>query len=356
MAYRTLGRTGIRVSEIGFGGYPIRDAAVIDHAIDRGINYLDTARGYRGGASEETIGKVLARRRAEVVVTTKYRWRSHVKKEQMLADIDGSLKRLRTDHVDFVLVHQVGKASDGEGVLRLDNPELHEAFDRARQAGKVRHLGCSGHDGDLMEVMEHAIESGRFDLLLMRYSFLDFPQQAELIRKAKARGIAVVAMKTLAGAKGWDVSEFRDRHGSFKLAALRWVLSNPDVSNLIVSIQSRAQVDEYASASGSPLTRGDASLLEEYAARFGSGYCRMCNGCEPACPASVRIADVLRSAMYYHDYRERAHGRAAFREIPAGGRNLAACAGCAHPCAAACEHGVDVRALLARARGTFASA
>ncbi|MFN7973146.1 MAG: aldo/keto reductase [Acidobacteriota bacterium] len=352
---RTLGKTGIVASEIGFGGFPVQDPDVVDYAIDRGITYIDTAQGYRGGDSEATIGKVMRRRRAEVTLTTKYRWKAEVTKDQMQADIDGSLRRLQTDHVDFLLVHQVGKPSDGEGIERLKNPDLFEAVEAAKKAGKVRHLGVSGHDGDLMEVMGYAIDTGLFEMCLMRYSFLDYPEQAALIKKAKEKGIAVVAMKTLAGAKGADVAAFRDRRTSFKQAALKWVLSNPDVSTLIISIGSKDQVDEYAAASGSPVTHADAALLEEYAARFGREVCRFCNACEPACPAGVKVADVLRASMYHHDYAEPALAQAAFQAIdPAGRRD--ACASCGAPCLAACGYRVDVKsevrkAMTALARG-----
>src|SRR5262245_36565135 len=180
MRQRTLGRTGLRVSEIGFGGFPVSDPDILRYAIDRGIEYIDTAHCYRGGRSEEVIGAALAGRRDKVVLTTK--WCPHhigrkPNKQVFLDMLDGSLKRLRTDHVDIVLNHEVGANSDGVGVDRLKNPEMFEAFEAARKAGKARFLGASGHDPDLMGVMHHAVDSGRFDVLLCRYSFLDYPEQ-----------------------------------------------------------------------------------------------------------------------------------------------------------------------------------
>lgn len=242
MRYRTLGRTGLRVSEIGVGGFPLDDPDVLLYAADRGINYVDTAHCYRGGASERAIGQALKTARDRFVVTTK--WCPHhigqpARKQVFLDMLDESLRRLQTDHVDVVLNHEVGRHSDGEGVERLRNEEMFAAFETAKQAGKVRFLGASGHDGDLMAVMDWAVSSGRFDVILCRYSFLDYPDQQTLIDRAAQKGVGVVAMKTLAGAKGADLDRFRDRQATFKQAALKWVLSNAKLSNLIISISSR---------------------------------------------------------------------------------------------------------------------
>src|SRR2546426_5793952 len=231
MRHRTLGRTGLKVSEIGFGGFPVGDPQIVRYAVDHGIDYIDTAHCYRGGRSEEIIGEALAGRRERVVLTTK--WCPHhvgkpATKQVFLDMLDGSLRRLRTDHVDIVLNHEVGANSDGVGVARLKNPEMFEAFEAARLAGKARFLGASGHDPDLMGVMHHAVDSGTFDVLLCRYSFLDYPEQDKLIEKANAGGVGFIAMKTLAGAKGADLDKFRDRYSTFKQAALKWVLRSEE--------------------------------------------------------------------------------------------------------------------------------
>jgi uncharacterized protein len=359
MRYRTLGRTGLRVSEVGVGAVPLSDPEVLLYAADRGMNYVDTSPCYRRGASEEAIGRALARhreRRDRFVVTTK--WCPHhfgrpARKEVFLDLLDGSLRRLRTDHVDIILNHEVGKRSDGEGYARLENPEMLEAFETAQRAGKVRFLGASGHDGDLMDVMSRAVDSGRFDVLLCRYSFLDYPDQQKLIDRAHAAGVGFVAMKTLAGAKGADLGRFRSRHTTFKQAALKWVLGNRRVSNLVISISSRDQVDEYAAASGSGLTFTERAALAEYAAVFGDQVCRFCNRCEPACPGDVRVADTLRFSMYFHEYGELERARELYAALPAGGR-ADACAACPAPCQAACDYSLPVRALLVAAHGALA--
>lgn len=356
MRYRTLGRTGLRVSEIGFGGVPIDDEDVLLYAAERGINYVDTSPCYRGGRSEEAIGRALERARERFVVATK--WCPHhfgrpARRDVFLDILDGSLRRLRTDHVDIVLNHEVGRNSDGEGFARLESPEMLEAFELAKRAGKARFLGASGHDGDLMSVMTQAVDSGNFDVLLCRYSFLDYPDQQQLIDHAHEAGVAVVAMKTLAGAKGAELGRFRGRNTTYKQAALKWVLANGKLSNLVISIASRRQVDEYVAASGVPMSLAERAALAEYAAVFGDQVCRFCNRCEPACPHGVRIADTLRFAMYSRDYGQRDLGRELYATLEPL-RTAGVCAGCPAPCAAACDYGLPVGGLMAEAHGELA--
>ncbi len=351
MARRTLGRTGLRVPEVGLGGYPIDDPDVILYALDRGINYLDTASCYRGGASETTIGKALKGRRDAFIVTTK--WCPHhigkpAKKQFFLEQLDASLIRLQTDHVDLLLNHEVGKNSDGSGLPRLQNPEMFEAWEIAHRAGKARFLGASGHDPDLMDIMRYAVESGRFDAVLCRYSFLDYPGQDALIARAAEKGVGFIAMKTLAGAKGADLDRFRDRHVTFKQAALKWVLSNRKVSNLIISINSRQQVDEYAAAAGAPLTLADRAILEEYAREFSTQVCRFEGACMEACPENVRITDILRFSMYYHEYKQENRALESYARLVASER-AAHCLHCSGFCERACAYDLPIRTLMLRA-------
>jgi predicted aldo/keto reductase-like oxidoreductase len=149
--------------EIGFGGVPIDDPDLLLYAADRGINYRHLA---LSAAPPRRRSAAFLRRRDRSVTTVVSAPARKPAKASFLDSLDGSLKRLRTDRVDVVLNHEVGRSSDGEGYARLENPEMYEAFETAKQAGKVRFLGASGHDGDLQEVMTKAVDSGRFDVLL----------------------------------------------------------------------------------------------------------------------------------------------------------------------------------------------
>ena len=348
MRYRTLGRTGLKVSEVGVGGFPVRDGDLIPYALDRGINYVDTSHCYRGGRSEEAIGAGLRGIRDQIVLATKwcpYHIGKPARKQVFIDMLDASLKRLGTDHVDILFNHQVGRHSDGEGLPRLQNPEMYEAWETVKQAGKARFLGASGHDADLMQIMHWAADSGRMDVILCRYSFLDYPEQQKLIDKCHEKGVGFIAMKTLAGARGADLDSFRDAYTNFKQAALKWVLSNAKVSNLVISMSNRRQIDEYAAASGMPMTSADYELLDRYASNFSDEVCRYCGACEAACPDNVRVPDILRFSMYEKEYRQEGRGARAYASLIVSER-AAHCAHCSGLCERACGYDLPIRTLL----------
>ena len=345
MKYRTMGRTGLKVSEVGFGGFPVENPAVLDHAIDIGINYVDTAPDYRSGRSETVIGKVMKRRRKEVVLATKWHPGPETKRQVMLDSLDESLKRLQTDHVDVIQVHSV------KDVRRVTNPELFEAFRIAKEQGKAKFLGLSSHSPTLMAVMETAISSGQFDMMLAKYNFLDYPQQPALFAKAHKAGMGVVAMKTLGGAKHADLKPFRGKEENFERAALKWVLSNPHVTNLIISIDSLKQVRNFGAASGRKLTQLDGDLLRQYAQLAGKEVCRGCEECHGACPSNVPVADVLRYSMYHDHYGQQGEARRLYGMLAA---TASACLDCPAPCESDCFHGLPVRTKMAAAHGALA--
>jgi predicted aldo/keto reductase-like oxidoreductase len=222
----------------------------------------------------------------------------------------------------------------------------------------------SGHAGHLTECLDYALDSGRFDVSLCAYNFgqdphfyqrflggFDMvarqPDLPRLIEKAKQRGIGVVVMKTLMGARLNDMRPYEGDGATFAQGAFRWVLTNRNVDGLIVSMTSRESIDEYLGASGSRTARAeDLSLLERYARINGISYCRhACDACEAACPAEVAIADVMRTRMYAVDYGDLRMACDEYAMIPS---NAAACLSCtAKPCAGACPHGLRIDALTA---------
>ena len=274
MQYRVLGsRTGLKISEVGFGGYAIDDPDLLSYASDLGINHVDTAPQYRDGASEENIGKAMKTLRNKFILTTKWHPRTDSKKEELIESLNQSLKRLKTDHVDCLLVHNVGKDNLG-GFDRLNNPEFHEAMELAKKQGKARFFGISGHQPDLMDTMGKAIDLGKFDVLLMRYNFREYKNQQQIIKKAKTAGVGVIVMKTLSGAKKEKyVQAYRKRGATLKQASLKWVLSNPDISGLIITMKNREHVWQYARVSGREFGKKDQAALDHfnhYLAEHGS--------------------------------------------------------------------------------------
>jgi predicted aldo/keto reductase-like oxidoreductase len=231
-------------------------------------------------------------------------------------------------------------------------PTFHEAFDRLKEQGKVRFLGVSSHTPELETVMNHAVDSDRFDVIMVAYNFKNWPDLDNIIAKAKAGNIGFVAMKTLKGAyhtvlRGFDAGE----RGSFSQAAFKWVNGNPGVSGLVVTITEPAQVDEYLYASGKAADLDDLALLEKYDRLASAEYCRPgCGECLDSCPHDVAVNDVLRYAMYYDTYgQQREATRLYERMADEVGHGTEVCVGCSAPCESACPQDIPIRNKLVRA-------
>ena len=353
--YVTLGSTGLRVSDISFGSSRSADPRLVRHAAARGVTYFDTAESYRGGRAEEAIGEALGAERHRYVVASKHKAWSGEGRRQMMAALEGSLRRLRTDYVDIYFNHAVND------IRRLQNLEWAEFTDRAVREGKIRFRGVSGHGGSLVECLDYALDHDLADVILVAYNFaqdvsfyeklrarLHFvalqPELGRVIERASSKGVGVIAMKTLMGARINDMRPFESGGATFSQAAFRWVLSSPHVDGLVVSMTSTADIDEYVAASGSgPLGATDMSLLARYAALQGDRYCRhACNACEGSCPVGVGISEVLRTRMYDVDYRDPVLARADYAALSAGAEACLACDGT--PCLDACPHGIPIPA------------
>jgi hypothetical protein len=342
--YRPLGRTGFEMSDISFGCAGLADPAVARLAVERGVNYFDTSPDYSRTGSEQALGEgIRGFPRARLFIASKLctadgHLASETPVPKVIEAVEGSLRRLGTDHLDLVHIHAVNTLE------RLMAPNLHEAFDRLRQAGKVRFLGVSSHTPDLETVMRHAVESGRFDVIMVAYNFRNWPDLGAIFRDARERGVGVVAMKTLKGAHHTRLAEFTPtERESFAQAAFKWVLSNPDVSGLVVSISRFEQIDEYLFASGKSPTADDVALLEKYDPLVSRIYCRPgCGACLDHCPYQVPIDDVLRYRMYFESYGREKEALRLYRALDPA-RRADRCASCDAPCAKACPFEIPIR-------------
>jgi len=266
--YRTLGRTGQRVSAIGFGGAPAGlsgylgayDAAAepsragveraIRRALDLGLTYFDTAPGYGNGLSEELFGRALGPDRERIFLATKTP-RSRWTRDGVRASLEESLRRLGTDRVDLLQFH--GGWYTPEAAEQVLSEGL-EAYERLRDAGKVRFLGLTaeGPNGPL----ERLIESGRFDALMICFNLCYQAAGAYRNRErppetamslARAQGTAVVTMRTLTSGvfQRWlgqvapDLVDARD----WSAALLQFVLSHPQVDVALVGMRTVEEVE-----------------------------------------------------------------------------------------------------------------
>jgi len=344
LTYRTIGKTGLKVTSVGFGCMVTSDASVIERASDIGINYFDTARVYQHGNNERMVGVALKNKRKELVLSSKSGART---KDAALSDLDISLRELGTDFLDIWYLHGRDKTSDAPN-------ELFEAQQIAKQQGKIRFTGLSTHNAK--DMIPFLVTKGAVDVVLTTYNFTMHNNMEALIEQAHDAGIGVVAMKVMAG--GFRSGNPRrafypqlTRNGAL-LAALKWVLKNPKVDTTIPSMTDMDQLEENLKAMAAPYTEVEEKLLAQRLEQIGPLYCRMCGACEGTCAKGLPVADLLRYLTYAEGYGQFALGREHFLALPAEVTSVR-CQDCAS-CTVTCPFGVKVAGRLARAQELFA--
>ncbi len=357
-SYREIGTTGLKMSDISMGCGQLDNPYVVERAIDVGINYFDTAPDYGNGQSEITLGKVFKdpAKRDKCIICTKICERGAYGQHlnvgsspaEVVAVVEGSLKRLNTDHIDLIMVHAIGEREND--LPRLTDPGMLEAVARLKEQGKIGHLGVSSHGPHCMEdCLTAAIESGHYAMFMPAYNFVQHDRLGEVLQKAREKGVGVVAMKTLSGAKEEDLSRFQADGSDLAAAAFKWVFTNPAVSGLVVTMRTSAEVDKYAAASGKRFAAEDQGLLNQYSTEIWSEYCRTgCGDCLPHCPHGVAIAEIMRYDMYFTAYGDHYKAMKGFHDLPPAMRPNA-CRNCSAPCLQGCGYNLAIRDRLLEA-------
>jgi predicted aldo/keto reductase-like oxidoreductase len=337
--FRSLGKTGLQVSTIGFGAMTTSDPTVVHHALDLGINYIDTAASYMRGNNEIMVGNVLKTRRKDTFIATKIKLSSEA---EMMESVQTSLRKLQTDVIDVIQLH--GLNTKG----KVLNEEAMNALDKMRKKGMVRFLGFSTHDNQ-PECLLTAIEAKFYDMVLVSYNFTSDPAIGEAIKKAGEAGIGIVAMKTQAGGyRGKDLGDWSPHQ-----AALRWVLKNSYVSTTIPGMTSFAQVDENFGAMKSAYGFKDEKVLQRYVNLYNKEICRMCGSCRKMCPYGLPIQDINRCLMYAEGYRNFDLALQTYKEISKKSR-IIACDEC-EACQVQCKYHLNIPERLNHAREIFGS-
>lgn len=329
MEYRIFGKTGLKISRLGFGGIPIQkiDAegtkALIGELINAGVNYIDTARGYT--VSEEYLGYALEGVRDRFVLATKSMART---KEAMAKDIDISLKNLRTDYIDLYQVHNPS-ASDLETVT-AEGGAL-EALFEARKSGKIGHIGITLHSAELFA---KAIDLPWVETIMFPYNIVE-TQGEELIAKCAERNIGFICMKPLAGGAIEDAS-----------VALRFIVSNPAVTVVIPGMADSAEIAQNVAAASdtSPLSEDELQKIVKIKDDLGTNFCRRCNYCAP-CTAGINIPGVFLFEGYYSRYDLKEWAMSRYSSLP---KTASDCVECG-VCETRCPYNLPIRAMLKRA-------
>jgi aryl-alcohol dehydrogenase-like predicted oxidoreductase len=345
LRYKILGKTGLKVTTVGFGCMVTSDGSVVERAADLGITYFDTARSYQSGNNERMVGAALKRKRKNVVLSTKTEGRN---KEDALAQLDTSLKELGTDFVDVWYLHSKTRPADV-------SDDLIEAQQIAKKAGKIRFAGVSTHSGQ-KELIPFLAKNPNIDVILTQYNFSMEPFMNEVIDEAAKAGKGIVAMKIMAGGfrrpqPGNLLQEKLKRDGAM-LAALKWVVRNPNVHTTVPSMTDMDQLDDNFKAFAQPFSATDEKLLALQLDHIRPMYCRMCGECEGQCRQGLPVADVLRFLTYADGYGQFALGRERFLGLDAA-HTAVRCSECPG-CTVQCPYGVHVAQRLIRAQDLFA--
>lgn len=286
MKKRILGRTGLEVSVIGMGGIPIQRVdkkeanLLIKAAIEKGINFFDTARAYTD--SEEKFGAGFSGHTGQIVAT-----KSMARdKEAMSKDVETSLHNLGVKSIDIFQLHNV---KDEQALQKVLAPEgALTALKQAQNEGKIRFIGITGH---IPKILVQALKTGEFDTVQFPYNPVEREAEQELIPLAQEMNVGMIAMKPLAG-------------GAFKnsSAAIRFILNSP-VTTVIPGIDSLAHVEVNASLGYqlTPLTAREKLQLEQEVAELGNRFCRRCEYCQP-CPQGIDIPMIFLLDGYWTRY------------------------------------------------------
>jgi predicted aldo/keto reductase-like oxidoreductase len=333
MKYVQLGKTGLNISRVGFGGIPIQritpeEARTLMQAVTAaGINYIDTAKAYT--VSESYIGQAIAGMRDKFVLATKSMART---KEAMAADIQDSLNRLQTDYIDLYQVHnpnmeQLRTVCAPGGAL--------EALLEAKAAGKIRHIGLTAHSA---AVFETGLSMDWVETIMFPYNIVETQGEA-LMHRCAEQNVGFIAMKPLAGGALEDAK-----------LAMRFICANPDVTVVIPGMYSPAEVTENVAAAGdtTPLTDAEQEKLRTIRNELGSNFCRRCNYCAP-CTVGISIPSVFLFEGYLSRYNLEgwARERYATLNVKAG-----ACIGCG-VCETRCPYHLPIRQMLKKSAEEF---
>ena len=333
MKYITLGKTGLKVSRLGFGGIPIQRVdenttkELIQSMAEKGINYIDTARGYT--VSEEYLGYALEGLRDKFILATKSMART---KEAMAADIDISLKNLRTDYIDIYQIHnpsveQLEQVMAPGGAL--------EALYEAKAAGKIGHIGLTGHT---IELFERAVTLDWVETFMFPYNIVE-TQGEELMRKCTENNIGFIVMKPMAGGAIEDPD-----------LALRFICSNPDASLVIPGMYDMKEIEINLAAieNTSPLSEAELDKIALIRKQLGSNFCRRCNYCQP-CAAGINISGVFLFQGYLDRYGLNDWARDRYAALPV---KASACVECGI-CETRCPYNLPIRQMLKDAANKF---
>lgn len=333
MQYRILGKTGLQISALGFGGIPIQRISVLQaklllrRVMEVGVNYIDSARGYT--VSEEYLGQALEGMRDKFVLATKSMARD---KEGMARDIDISLKNFRTDYIDLYQFHNPN-AAQLEQILAPGGAM--EAMQEAKAAGKIGHIGITLHS---LDVFEQVVEMDWVESVMFPYNIVE-TQGEEMIAKCAEKNIGFVCMKPVAGGALEDAA-----------LAMRFVAANKNVSVVIPGMADISELEQNLTAvnDGTPLREDELREIQRIRSEMGTTFCRRCNYCQP-CSAGLNISGMFTFEAYHNRYGLQDWASGRYLALPKYASDCVDCGACEERC----PYQLPIRDMLKKVAETF---
>jgi predicted aldo/keto reductase-like oxidoreductase len=408
--YRTLGRTGFKVSDLSMGCGSIAEPNVVRYAYDHGVNLFDTAEVYGNGDSETKIGGAMEHMdREKIFIVTKLGIDDSPDEQNLIERFNKCLERLKTPYADALYSHGIADEK-----LVTYEPFIN-ACNTLKAEGKLKHMGISSHGprGDEPDAMDkvllRAAEHGGYDVMLLSYGFMNKEEGERVLKVCKEKNIGTTIMKSATGliempvldlenpsdqVQGWldylmgsgmtreaageriknyfernkeefetalaASKPFMEKYGvktqdELNFKSLQWVLRNPDAHTICPSMSSFDDLDKYLPLTGTELSDSGQRFLDEYARAFGTTACRFsCTECISSCPNNLPVNTILRYAYYYNNQNRQKHAMQKYARL--GNINASACLHCDAPCVGACPHGVQVQAQMFNAHGRLVMA
>jgi predicted aldo/keto reductase-like oxidoreductase len=382
-SFRTLGRTGFKVSDISTGF--CNNTTVLKAIFAAGVNYIDTAESY---GNQRAVGQALqGLDRKSVFITSKLEIEADASKENFLRRFSKCLEELQTDYLDCLMMHMPERAE------LLATPGFHQAMEQLKKEGKLRFTGVSHHGPNWFRAPEESMEKvllaaaadGRFDVFLMAYNFLQREAGQKVLEACAAKKIGVTLMKVNPAGKyqglkdrvealkkeGKEVdplyieglerfAKLAGEAESFirahKLtsprelgdAAIRFVLDAPEVHTVCCAMRNFDDMQRFVGLSGTTLSAVEAEKLSAWRQGPAALYCRhACGECEPSCPHGVPVNTIMRFHHYYAAQGREKWAMAQYAKLESAKAD--ACRHCSGLCERACPHHVPVQGMLALA-------
>ncbi|CEO29816.1 aldo/keto reductase [Paraclostridium sordellii] len=322
---RVLGKTNLKINRIGFGGIPIQRVTqqdtnkIIDELINQGINFIDSARGYT--VSEEYIGNAIEGKRDNFILASKSMSRTY---EDMLKDVDITLKNFKTDYIDLYQLHNV-KSDEYENIFN-DNMAYKALLD-CKSQGKIKNIGITSHS---IDTIKKAVRDEKFDTIQFPYNIVE-DQADEIFREAHKRNIGIIVMKPLAG-------------GAINNAklAIKYILSKEYIDVVIPGMDSVDQVLENISVlENLDIDKEDELKIEDIINQLGNRFCRRCEYCMP-CPVGINIPMNFLLEGYYSRYNLKEWSKERYNSLDIKASDCVECG----KCESKCPYDLPIREML----------